>query len=86
MCALSEKDAGGWKTRSSWSTESMLVVEVDTRPSYVCLEVDFQVFLCVPVYHKTLPIANFQLPILVEEIGFTAKRFRLEAQVCFNLG
>jgi hypothetical protein len=36
----------------------MLVVEVDTRPSYVCLEVDFQVFLCVPVYHKTLPIAN----------------------------
>jgi len=25
--------------------------------------VDFQVFLCVPVYHKTLPIANFRLPI-----------------------
>jgi hypothetical protein len=50
------------------------------------LEVDFQVFLCVPVYHKTLPIANFQLPILVEEIGFTAKRFRPEAQVCFNPG
>jgi hypothetical protein len=41
----------------------MLVVEVDTRPSYVSLEVDFQVFLCVPVYHKTLPIANFRLKI-----------------------
>jgi hypothetical protein len=70
MCALSEKESGGWKTRFSWSTESMLV-EVDTRPSCVCLEVDFQVFLCVPVYHKTLPIANFRLPILVAQLEST---------------
>jgi len=58
MWASSENEAGGGNTRSSWSTESMFVVEVDTRPSYARLEVDFQVFLCVPVYHKTLPISN----------------------------
>jgi len=49
----------------------MLEVEVDTRPSYACLEVYFQVFLCVPVYHKTLPIANFRLPILVAQLEST---------------
>jgi hypothetical protein len=48
-----------------------MLVEVDTRRSYVCLAVDFQVFLCLPVYHKTLPIANFRLPILVEQLEST---------------
>ncbi len=59
MCACSEKEAGGGKTRSSWSTESMLVLGVDTRPLMLACKVDLQVFLSVPVYHKTDSIAKF---------------------------
>jgi len=34
MWAFCANDAGGGKMRSSWSTESMLVVAVDTDPRY----------------------------------------------------
>src|SRR6185369_7632479 len=33
ICACFENDSGGGKTRSSMSTESMLLVTVDTEPS-----------------------------------------------------
>src|SRR5215216_6739976 len=47
ICARCEKPSGGGKSRSSWSTDSMLVGTVDM----------------LPVYHRQLPIANCRLPI-----------------------
>ena len=75
MCACSEKEAGGGKTRSSWSTESMLVVGVDTRPLMLACKVDLQVFLSVPVYHNPLPISNPDLSgLLICPFGLIALR------------
>ena len=50
MWACSEKDSGGGKTRSSWSTDSMFVVTVDTNLVMPLRIV--QTLRCVPVYHR----------------------------------